>query len=138
MASAMVVTKTYDPSQEHSPLVLKLACTAHTDGTFDAKRITAAEVGFNYWQYGLYLYEAWTINPASVYPTVAGVVSIVDEAGSPILVSDPAELTLSTSASVVVEAAPAKSRLVNSELTVSVGDTGNAANTFDLYLKFVR
>ena len=135
MASSMTVT-VKDPSKEHSPLVIKVACVAHTDGTFDAKQITAAEVKFNYWQYGLYLYEVWAINPASVYPTTAGAVTIADEVGSAILKTG--ELALDTSASTKTEGSLEKTRLVTSKLTITIGDTGNAANTFDLYLKFVR
>jgi hypothetical protein len=135
-ASAITVTKEYDPAVDHSPLVLKLACVASSDGTFDAREITAAEVGFNYWMYGLYLYEVWTVNPAADYPTSAGSIVITDETAFPILKSD--ELTLSTTESVIVEAMPIKSRLVNSKLTVTIGSIGASALTFDLYLKFVR
>jgi hypothetical protein len=136
MASSMTVTKINDPNQDHSPLVVKLACTAHTDGTFTSKQLIAAEVGgFNYWQYGLYIYEAWTINDHTTYPG-QGEVTITDEQGIQILKTT--ELVLSTSADGIVEAAIGKTRLISSKITIAVSDTGNAANKFDLYLKFVR
>lgn len=135
MASSMVVTKVSDPSADHSPLVLKVACTAHIDGTFTAKQITAAEAGFNYWMYGLYLYEAWTVNDHTTFPA-SGEVTITDEQGTQILKTT--ELVLSTSADGIVEGTPGKTRLINSKITIAVSDTGDAANIFDLYLKFVR
>lgn len=134
-SSITVVPPTFESSNK-TQLVITLACVAHTDGTFTSTQLTTENVRSNYWQNGYYLYEAWAINPASDYATTAAAVTITDESGAYIIKSG--ELTLSTDASAIVEASLEKYRTVNSKLTVAVGDTGSAANTFTLYLKFAR
>jgi hypothetical protein len=134
MASSIVVTIQRKTSKK---LCLKLACTAHTDGTFDSKQILASETGnVDYWAQGYILYEAWSVNPHTGYPTVAAAVTLVDEQNCGIIQSG--ELTLSTSADGVVEAGLGKFRTVRSKLTIAIGDTGTAANTVDIYLVFTK
>lgn len=134
-------------------LVLKVACVAHTDGTFTSEAISGADTGSvydssgafhgniygfsaDYWNMGFYLYEVWAVNPSSGHPTVAAAVTIADDTGAPLLASG--ELALSTSASGIVEASLGKFRAVNSKMTISVGDTGTAANATTIYIKLVR
>ncbi len=143
LAASVMTPTIYAIPQPGGQMIIKVACTAHTDGTFDATQITGTHISKNtlglkaeYWQLGFYLYEVWAVNPASGHPTVAAAVTIADETGAPLLTTG--ELALSTSASGVVEASFGKFRSVNSKMTVSVGDTGSAANTFDLYIKLVR
>lgn len=143
MAASVMTPTVYAIPQPGGQMIIKVACTAHTDGTFDSTQITGTHISKStlglraeYWQLGYYLYEVWAVNPASGHPTVAGAVTITDETGAPLLASG--ELALSTSASGIAEAALGKFRAVNSKMTITVGDTGDAANTFDLYIKLVR
>jgi len=131
-AAITVMQPTFESSTKNQ-MVITLYCLAASDGTFTATEITEAMVGAKYWAVGYYLYEVIAINPASTYPTTAAVVTIADEDGVSILKTG--ELALSTSASGIVEATIGKYRGINKKLTVTIGDTGNAANIVTLVLK---
>jgi hypothetical protein len=142
--AASEITPTVDSiSIDQSRLVIKLACTAHTDGTFDSKQILNSDLfgagsysPVEYQNMGYYLYEAWAINPGSAYPTVAAAVTITDANAIELLKAG--EMALSTSASGKVEATFAKFRSVDKAMTIAIGDTGTAANGVTIYLKLVR
>jgi len=140
-------------------LLVKVACVAHTDGTFTSEAISGADTGsvydssgaFNgnsnglsadYWSLGFRISNAWAVNPASGYPTVAAVVTVTDATGQQLIGATVGDtLTLSTSASGVAYLVIDRSgsqRLVTSALTVAIGDTGTAANTVDIYLVLER
>jgi hypothetical protein len=129
----ITVTKPTFESSTKNQMVITLACVAAADGTFTALQLTESNVGAKYWAVGYYLYEVIAINPASDYATDAAAVTIADEDGVPILKSG--ELALSTSASGVSEATIAKYRGINKKVTVTIGDSGSAANTVTLILK---
>ena len=135
-ASSIVAIKPLYESSDKQQIVIALACTAHTDGTFDSKTIDSTDVGMSYWEKGYYMYEVWAINPASTYPTAAAAVTAVDADGTQLIQTG--ELALSTSASGVAEASLGKYRAVTSKITLSIGDTGSAANTFTLLIKLAR
>lgn len=143
MAASSITPTLYSISKDQSQLVIKLACVADTDGTFTSQQITNAALfpsgsvlPVGYQLMGYYVYEVWAVNPGSSYATVAAAVTMVDEAGNQLIKSG--ELALSTSASAVVEASLAKFRALNSLPTISIADTGTAANTVDIYIKLVR
>jgi hypothetical protein len=137
LAASSIAVTGYSTQGNGSQLVIKLLCTAAADGTFTPYEIPdAISPGMPYWTQGYYLYEAWAVNPAAVFPTVAANVVITTEAGEPVLKSG--ELALSTDASGVAEAVMAKYRAINSKMTLAPGDTGAAANIFTLYLKLAR
>ena len=142
-ASSMTVTVD-SISQDGSQMVVKIAATAHTDGTFDNRTIATTDIvkstlglRAEYYQLGYSLKNAYAVNPASTYPT-SGAVTITDSNGN-VLVGTAAgdTLTLSTSASGVallsIERGSGQ-RAVTKPLTIAVSDTGSAANTFTLYL----
>jgi hypothetical protein len=125
-------------------LMLVLLCTAHTDGTFtstviDNTDMLPARDRYEYWQAGYYLLNAWTVNDASTYPS-SGAVTITDSSGQQIIGTSATDtLTLSTSASGVgyfSVTRGAGQRAITNQLTISVSDTGSAANIFYLYLVF--
>ena len=131
--AAITVTKPTFESSTKNQMVITLACVAAADGTFTATELTESMVGAKYWAVGYYLYEVIAVNPSSGHATTAAAVTIADEDGTSILKTG--ELALSTSASTVTEATIAKYRGINKKLTVTIGDTGNAANTVTLILK---
>jgi hypothetical protein len=147
-AASSIVATLHSISKDQSVMVIKLACTAHTDGAFtdtypSGKQITQAELfpsgstlPVPFQLMGYYLYEAWAINPVSGYATLAAPVTMTDEGGAQLIKSG--EFALSTSASGVSEATLGKFRALTSLPTVVVGDTGTAANTANIYLKFAR
>lgn len=148
-AASVVTPSVYSASRSGSVLVLKLACTAHTDGTFDSRAITIDDINPHtyamdgpFWHMGYRISNAWAVNPASGYPTVAAVVTVTDATGQQLIGATVGDtLTLSTSASGVAYLLIDRSgsqRLVTSALTVAIGDTGTAANTVDIYLVLER
>lgn len=141
LAASSIVFSTYRLGSNDSLIVVKAACTAHTDGTFDSKQLTT-ELNLNYWQYGYFLINAYAVNDATTFPA-SGAVTITDETGRQLVGSssyDGVTLTLSTSASGVAFAAIEQvlKMDVTSKLTVAVTDTGAAANVFNLYLVMRR
>lgn len=149
-AASTIAPSLHYRSADGQQMIIKLDCTAHTDGTFTSTQITGAHLGTtydisgafrsniyglkaDYWKLGYYVYEAWAVNPASTYPTAAAAVTVTDEDG--VVVIKSGELALSTSASGVAEADLEKFRGVNKKLTVAIGDTGSAANQVTIYLK---
>ena len=71
-AASVITPSLYSISKDQSQMVIKLACTAHTDGTFTSQQITHAALfasgsvlPVQYQHMGYYLYEVWAINPAS-------------------------------------------------------------------------
>ena len=136
-ASSMVVYP-YAYGNNGSQLVIKLVCTAHTDGTFDAKTITAAEVGYDYHKSGYYLLDAVAVNSATDDHTNAAVVTITDGTTRQIMGATVGDtLTLSQTASAVAYASMsrgASQRAVYSPLVVAIADTGSTATVQTLYL----
>lgn len=142
--AASAITVTLDSiSVDQSRMVIKLACTAHTDGTFTSKQIVHSDLigtgGFfptEYQTMGYYLYEAWAVNPAATYPTLPAAVTITDENGIELIKSG--EFSLPIAASGKTEAVMAKYRSVDKKMTVAIADTGTAANGVTIYLKLAR
>lgn len=145
--AASTITATQQSlSVDQRSLVIKLACTAHTDGTFTSVALTGENlsVGLSdprgrprqYWQMGFYLYEVYAVNPAATYPTTAAVVTLADDLGTYVMQSG--EMALSTSASGVAYAVLAKYRAVKTPMTISIADTGAAANTLTIYIVLAR
>lgn len=145
-ASSMTVTH-HHTSLGQSVHVIKVACVAHTDGTFDSKTISEAIASAGlpkpYYQMAYRISNITAINPASGYPTVAATVTVTDSVTRKQLVGSTAgdTLTLSTSASgqaqLVIDRGGGQ-RLVTNPLTVAISDTGTAANMFDLYIEFAQ
>ena len=141
-ASSMVASRQAGSTDD--VLVIKVACIAHTDGTFDDKQITAAEIGFDYWLRGYKIDHASAVNPTTGYATTAATVTVADETGQQLIGSVAGDtLTLSTAAYNAATGAGVAylvidrgggQRPVTSKLTVKISDTGSAANTLSLYL----
>jgi len=140
-ASSMVVTQSM-LSHNGNAVLLKVVCTAHTDGTFDNKEINeaAASAGMarDYWKMGYTLSHAWAVNSATDDHTNAAVVTITDETGQVIIGAASGDtLTLSQTASakalMVADRASAQ-RSVTSKLTIAIADTGSTATVQTLYL----
>ena len=129
----ITVTKPTFESSTKNQMVITLAAVAAVDGTFTDLQLTETNVGAKYWAVGYYLYEVIAVNPASGHATDAAAVTIADEDGVAILKAG--ELALSTTASGVAEATIAKYRGINKKITVSIGDSGSAANTVTLIIK---
>lgn len=149
-AASLMTPTYYSQSLDGTTLIIKVACTAHTDGTFTDTQITGAHLGSTYdaqgvfdkntngmraeyWQIGYYLDEVWAVNPASGYPTLAATVSLKDALGLTIMPA--ANLSLSTASNGIAEAALTKNRAVSEKLTLAIGDTGTVANTVTIYIK---
>ena len=138
MAASSMAVKAYAIGNQGSMLVIQLTCTAHTDGTFDAKTVTAAEVGYDYHKSGYYFLDASAINSATDDHTNAAVVTITDGTTRQIIGATVGDtLTLSQTASAVAYASMARGasqRAVYSPLVVSIADTGSTATVQTLYL----
>lgn len=153
-AASSIVASVHSDAINQSVLVVKLVCTAHTDGAFtdtypNGKQITHAEIfpqgsslPVQYQHMGYYLVNAYAVNPGATYPT-SGAVTISDETGRQLVGANSyngVTLTLSTAANGVAFATITDSSkmAVTSKLTVSISDTGSAANVFTLYLVLSR
>jgi hypothetical protein len=136
-ASSMVATP-FSRSDRGATQVIKLVCTAHTDGTFTAKQITAAEIGFNYWEASYYLLDMWAVTNATDDHTNAAAVTIYDETGRYLVGSAVGDtLALSQTASTATYLSATRSagqRHVSSKLTVAIADTGGSATVQTIYI----
>jgi hypothetical protein len=137
----------YFEAPDGTMVVLKLTCTAHTDGTFDNKLLDSSVItaltkfGSYYYQSGYYLAHAWVVND-STDNHASGAVTVTDATTQQLIGTSAGDtLTLSTSASGIAYLSSARSaaqRAVTSELTVAISDTGAAATVQTLYLLLVR
>ena len=142
MAASSMVPTPYGQSDKGSILVIKIVCTAHTDGTFtntDAtQQITAAHVGFEYWKSGYYLLHAYAVNSATDDHTNAAVVTITDETGQQLVgatVGDTLSLSQTASATAYLSSArSAGQRPITSKITPTIADTGSTATVQTLYI----
>jgi hypothetical protein len=141
-AWALIVPTMYGQNDKGNRLVIKLVCTAEADGTFADTQITAAHIGWNYWQAGYFLLDAWAVNSATNDHTNAAVVTITDETTHQIIGATAGDtLTLSQSASGVAYASMSRSagqRAVTSKLTIGIADTGSTSTVQTIYLVLGR
>lgn len=134
-------TMTIDPRSYESInreiIIIKLVCTAHTDGTFAAADIEDARPE-PYWGEGYYLLDVWAVNSATDDHTNASVVTITDATGRQVIGTTAGDtLTLSQSASGIAYASMSRSaaqRAVTSQLTIAIADTGSTATVQTIYL----
>ena len=142
-ASSMVVQKA-ELSHSTNTLLIKILCTAHTDGLFDDKKlddaIISAGMPRNYWEMGYVIADAWMVNSSTNDHTNAAVVTITDQNG-PVLVGlgdgDDDTLTLSQAASGVARLVinrVSSQRTITSPPVISIADTGASATVQTLYL----
>jgi hypothetical protein len=148
-AASSIVPSLYSISKDGTLLVVKLVCTAHTDGAFDPKQITNAEIiptgsylPVEYQNMGYVLAHAWSVNSATDDHTNAAVVTVTDETGQVIVGAAVGDtLTLSQAASGItylVVVRGSSQRAVTSKLTVAIADTGSTATVQTLYLLLRR
>ena len=79
-AGSVTVTK-YHSSKDGSQVVFKLACVGDaSNGSIPATEITDPSNSNPYQNMGLYLYEVWTVTPASDEPDAADI-AITDAVG---------------------------------------------------------
>ena len=140
-ASSMNVT-VIEKTKDLTRLTIKVVCTAHTDGTFTDKEITSAEVGFDYWKFGLRLGHAFAVNSATDDHTNAAVVTITDSIGQQIVGATVGDtLTLSQTASATAHLVidrPSSQRSIIAPITIAIADTGSTATVQTLYLIFIK
>jgi hypothetical protein len=138
MAASTIVPTMYGQTDKGNMLIIKLVCTAHTDGTFTSTQITSSHIGWEYWKAGYYLLDAWAVNSATDDHTNAAVVTITDETTRQIVGATTGDtLTLSQTASGVAYLSATKGagqRPITSKLTVAIADTGSTATVQTLYL----
>jgi hypothetical protein len=142
MSSATVTARRSFHSDNHKTLFISVACTANADGTFDAVELSSALVGFEYWLESYRLANAWAKNPASNYPTAAAVVTITDSNYQELVGAIAGDtLTLSTAASGLAQLSVDRSsgqRIATGPLTLSIADTGAAANSVTINIVLER
>jgi hypothetical protein len=140
-ASSMVVTP-YGQSDQGNVFILKVIATAHTDGTFDSKQITASEAGFDYHKAGYRLADIWVVNSATDDHTNAAVVTITDETTRQIVGTAAGDtLSLSQTASGVAYLSIDRGsgqRTISSLITIAIADTGASATVQTFYLVFTK
>lgn len=141
-ASSMVASRDKDTTNS-SVVVIKVVATAHTDGTFDSKQITAAEFGGSeYWRQGYRLIDAFAVNSVTDDHTNAAVVTITDETGRQLVGTTAGDtLSLSQTASGIAYLSIDRGsgqRAVTSKLTIAIADTGSTATVQTLYLVFSK
>jgi hypothetical protein len=142
MASSMVVgTIGQYPADKPTTIVIPVVCTAHTDGTFETKQITKAEVGLNYTKQGFCLAHMIAVNDATTYPG-SGAVTITDSIGQTHIGSAVSDaFTLSTAASGVAHLSATRiplMRQIVGLLSIAITDTGSAANILTLYIVLAK
>lgn len=133
-AGSVTVTK-YAESKDKSQVVFKLACVGDSsNGSVPATAIPADSTSNPYYNLGLYLYEVWTVTPASANPDAADV-AITDALGA----------SLYSEANVISGSVSTKTagnvsffRQVNSVLTVTVTNQATANATWDIYVKLAK
>jgi len=143
-ASSMVVGTVlkYPSSDRPIRMVVPITCTAHTDGTFDVKQLTTAEIGLSYHKQAFSITDAWVVNSATDDHTNAAVVTITDTTGKVLVgLGDGADdtLTLLQSASGVARIVlnrNSSQRAVTHLLNIAIADTGGSATVQTLYLQF--
>jgi ribosomal protein S11 len=118
--------------------VIRVICTADSDGTFTSFQLDETGYTKEYQKQGYALAHAWAVNSATNDHTNAAVVTITDETGQVIIGAASGDtLTLSTAASgialMVADRASAQ-RSVTSKLTIAIADTGSTATVQTLYL----
>ena len=128
-------------------LVLKLTCTAHTDGNFDNKTLDSSVItaltkfAAYYYDSGYYLADVYAINSATDDHT-SGAVTITDASTRQLVGTTAGDtLTLSTAASGIAHLSASRGvaqRSVSSPLVIAVSDTGSTAVVFTLYLVLVK
>jgi hypothetical protein len=137
-ASSIVLSPPVYESNDNNMVVIPLLCTAHTDGTFDSKALTSTVVGFDYYNRGYYLLDAWAKNSGTDDHTNAAVVTITDATGRQIIGATQGDtLALSQAASGIAYAAMTKGstqRPVTSVLTIAIADTGSTATVQTIYI----
>jgi hypothetical protein len=138
-ASSMVVgTVLKHPTADNpSRIVIPVSLTAHTDGTFDAKTITNAEVGMSYGTQGYYLIHAWIKNAATPY--AAGGAMVITDSLSQQIVSTASTDTLAfpTAGSGIVNLVSTRAytqRPILGTLTLSPTTTTTSLSKATLYL----
>ena len=132
-------------------LLIKMVCTAHTDGTFDSREITTADIpsknfgnlpNVPYYQAGYYLAHAWAVNSATDDHTNAAVVTITDSTGQQVVgatVGDTLTLSQTASATAYLSASRvAAQRPVVAPITAAIADTGSTATVQTIFLLLVR
>jgi hypothetical protein len=132
-AGSVTVTKYYQ-SKDGSQMVFKLACVgASDDGSVPATQITDSS-GNPYYNMGYYLYEVWTVTPASGNPDAADV-AITDAVGASLFSQ---ANVISGSVSTKTEGSITKYRQVNSPLTVTQANQATTSATWDIYIKLAK
>ena len=133
-AGSVTVTK-YAESKDKSQVVFKLACVGDSsDGSVPATQIPADSTSNPYYNLGLYLYEVWTVTPASGNPDAADV-AITDALGASLFSE---ANVISGSVSTKTAGNVAFFRQINSALTVTVTNQGTANATWDIYVKLAK
>lgn len=122
--------------------IIRLTCTADSDGTFTSFAITEDDFARPYYNQGYYLAHAWAVNSATNDHTNAAVVTITDATGQVIIGAASGDtLTLSQAASGIAYLSAARSaaqRAVTSNLIVAIADTGDSPTVQTIYLLLVR
>ena len=142
-ASSMVVQRA-DLSHSQNMLLIKILCTAHTDGLFDNKVLDDALISAGmpkyYYEMGYVIGDAWVVNSSTNDHTNAAVVTITDQSGAVLIGlgdGDDDTLTLSTAASGIARLvinSPSSQRTITSPPTIAIADTGASATVQTLYL----
>lgn len=133
-AGSVTVTK-YHQAKDGSHVVFKLACVGDgSDGSIPATEIPADSTSNPYYNQGLYLYEVWTVTPASGNPDAADV-AITDAVGASLF----SEVgVISASVSTLTAGTVTFFRQINSALTVTVANQDTASATWDIYIKLSK
>jgi hypothetical protein len=129
-ASSVVETAS---AQDNGDVLVKLVCTAHTDGTFSDYILTTGSIK------GKRIVHAWAVNHNATYPA-SGAVSISDTTGQQLVGTTAGDsLTLSTAANGYAPLSigrVSKQRSVVSRLVLSVSTTTTNSAQFTLYILF--
>jgi hypothetical protein len=133
-AGTVTVTK-YHQAKDGSQVVFKLACVGDaSNGSVPATEIPADSTSNPYYNQGLYLYEVWTVTPASSNPDAADV-AITDALGASLFSQ---ANVISGSVSTKTAGTVTFFRQVNSALTVTVSNQSTNSATFDIYIKLAK
>jgi hypothetical protein len=139
LAAGTVIASRYFLSQDGNQLVIKLACVGDAaNGSVPEKTLNADALSYGltkpYWMMGYYLYEVWTVTPASANPDAADV-AITDALGATLFTQ--ANVIAST-VSTKTEGAVDKYRQVNSPMVVTQANQSTASATWDVYIKLSK
>lgn len=138
-AAGSVTASRYFLSNDGSQLVLKLACVGDAaNGSVPVATLNTAALSAGltkpYWMLGYYLYEVWTVTPASANPDAADV-AITDAIGA--ILFNQANV-ISGSVSTKTEGTVDKYRQVNTPLVVTQSNQATASATWDVYIKMSK